>query len=72
MRKHLLSPEQAYNAMFVFIDRYYVRTGRSPELGALLGDLQMNRDGLPMDPASWGDWLAAIQEATKIPQKGRD
>jgi len=50
MRKNLLSPEQAYSAMFVFLDQCYERTGRSPELGALLGELQMNREGRPMIP----------------------
>ena len=59
----MLAPEQAFNAMFVFLDRYYERTGRSPELGALLGELQINRDGRPFDPAAWGDWLAAVDEA---------
>lgn len=71
MRKNLLSPEQAYNAMFVFLDRYYERTGRSPELGTLLGELQRNSDGQPFDPAAWGDWLAAIIEATETQQKGK-
>ena len=52
MRKNQLSPEQAFNAMFVFLDQYYERTGRSPELGALLGELQLNRDGRPFDPAA--------------------
>jgi hypothetical protein len=70
MRKNQLSPEQAFNAMFVFLDQYYERTGRSPELGALLGELQLNRDGRPFDPAAWDDWLAAINKATEMPQKG--
>ena len=66
----MLSPEQAFNAMFVFLDQYYERTGRSPELGALLGELQLNSDGRPFDPAAWDDWLAAISKATEMPQKG--
>jgi hypothetical protein len=72
MRKNLLSPEQAFNAMSVFLERYYERTGRSPELGGLLGQLQLSGDGRPFDPAAWDDWLAAINKATEIPQKGRN
>jgi hypothetical protein len=63
MKKQRLSPEQAFAAMFVFLDRYYGRTG-SGDIGALLGDLQLDRrDGLPIDPAAWDDWLAAVAEA---------
>ena len=71
MKKKLLSPEQAYNAMFVFLDHYYERTGQGPELGTLLGELQLNTDGRPFDPGAWDDWLAAITEATMTSQKGR-
>jgi hypothetical protein len=70
MKKQRLSPEQGFNAMFVFLDRYYRRTGRKAELGILLGELQMARNGMPFDPAAWEDWLAAINEATVVAQKG--
>ena len=69
MTKRLLSAEQAFNAMFVFLDQYYERTGRTPELGTLLGELQLNREGRPFDPAAWDDWLAAVSEATKTRRK---
>ena len=60
-KSKLLSPEQAFNAMSVFLARYYERTGGKGDLAAILGDLQMNKpDGLPMDPAAWEDWLAAV------------
>jgi len=56
-----LSPEQAFNAMFIFLNRYYERTERKGELGAVLGDIQINeQDGRPFDPAAWEDWLAAL------------
>jgi hypothetical protein len=70
MKKQQLSPEQAFKAMSVFLERYYERTGRQPELGILLGDLQIAGDGAPFDPAAWGDWLAAIDEVTPVRQKG--
>ena len=63
MRKQRLSPEQAFAAMFVFLDRYHARTGGGGDLAALLGDLQVNEeDGLPLDPAAWTDWLAAVED----------
>jgi hypothetical protein len=64
MKKKLLSPEQAFDAMLVFLEEYYQRTKGTGEIGAVLGDIQRNRgDGSPMDPAAWGDWLAAVNRA---------
>ena len=60
MSKKSLSPEQAFQAMFAFLSAYYERTEGTAELGEVLGDLQLNKDGSTMDPAAWGDWLAAI------------
>ncbi len=61
MKKKHLSLEQAFQAMFVFLDDYYQRTGGKAELGAVLSDIQLNAtDGMPADPAAWGDWLSAI------------
>ena len=72
MKKRLLSSEQAFRAMFIFLYEYYERSGRSGELVDVLGDIQVNAtDGMPADPAAWDDWLAAINEATEIPQKGK-
>jgi hypothetical protein len=64
MKKQRLSPEQAFAAMALFLQRYYARNGGSDDLAALLGDLQLNeRDSLPLDPAAWTDWLSAIEDA---------
>jgi hypothetical protein len=60
MSKRLLSPEQAFQAMLAFLSAYYERTEGTAELGEVLGDIQLNRDGSTMDPAAWGDWLTAI------------
>jgi hypothetical protein len=61
MKKKPLSPEQAFRAMFVFLNEYYQRTSGKTELGDVLSDIQLNEtDGIPADPAAWGDWLAAI------------
>jgi hypothetical protein len=62
MNKKTLTPEQAFRAMFIFLSEYYERTQRQAELASVLSDIQTNRtDGLPADPAAWGDWLAAIK-----------
>jgi hypothetical protein len=64
MKKQLLLPEQAFAAMRIFLEKYHARTGGRGDLGALLGDLQVNEeDGLTFDPAAGTDWLAAIEEA---------
>jgi len=56
-----LSPEQAFRAMQLFLERYYERGGGTGDLVAVLGDMQsMCEDGMPADPAIWTDWLAAI------------
>ncbi len=64
MKKKLLSPEQAFQAMFAFLDAYDQRTARTAALGDVLGDIRLNEsDGRPADPAAWDDWLAAIEAA---------
>ena len=60
MKKTLISPEQAFRAMFVFLDEYYKRSKGEAELGDVLGDIQLMGDAMPADPAAWGDWLSAI------------
>ena len=71
MKKKMLSSEQAFQALFVFLNDYYERTGGKAELGEVLGDIQLNSaDGVPFDPAAWGDWLAAIDQVAAVRQKG--
>ncbi|HEX3885710.1 MAG TPA: hypothetical protein VHW66_23870 [Stellaceae bacterium] len=63
MKRQRLSPEQAFAAMSIFLDRHRDRTDGG-NLAALLGDIQINeRDGRPFDPAAWSDWLDAVEEA---------
>lgn len=61
MRKqHELSPLDAYRAMTSFLQDYFDRT-RSDEIGILLGGLDLNQDGQPMDPGYWHDWMTAVE-----------
>jgi hypothetical protein len=62
MKKKLLSSEQAFRAMFIFLNEYRQCMAKKTELGDVLGDIQLNEnDGMPADPAGWGDWLSAIK-----------
>lgn len=68
VKKGFLTREQAYRAMSVYLERYCDRLAAPTEIGALLGDLEVNPDdGLPMDPAVWDDWLAAVETVLKAP-----
>ena len=68
MKKIFLSSEQAFQAMFAFLNDYYQRTAGKAELGDVLGDIQVNEsDGMPADPAAWADWIAAIDTVVKKP-----
>ena len=61
-RRQLLTSEQAFNAMSVFVERYYARTGGAGDMGSLLGDIQINpADGSPFDPAISEDWADAVK-----------
>jgi hypothetical protein len=55
-----LDDEQAYAAMVRFLEDYYERTG-ADDVGALLGELALQRDGEPADPAVRADWARAVQ-----------
>lgn len=56
--------QQAYRAMYYFLDNEYQLTG-SDELGGLLGSLSWEiwKEGTPGDPGAWQDWTVAVQKA---------
>lgn len=54
-----LASPLAYRAMVAFLEDYYARTNAN-DVGALLGDLQLDEGGQPYDPAVPADWEAAL------------
>lgn len=57
-----LTYEEAYKAMFVFLEHMY-KTTKSADIGSLLGDMSMLADGMPADNAVWPRWTEAIDQA---------
>jgi hypothetical protein len=57
-----LSPQQAFLAMYSFLDAHYQRS-KADDVGALLSSMSLLLDGRPADPAVESDWAAAVQAA---------
>jgi hypothetical protein len=58
-----MTEEQAYKAMFLYLDAYFERKPDA-ELGSVLSDIQILEDGGPADPAVTQDWKQAVRRAT--------
>ena len=58
-----LDERQAYEAMRLFLERFYARAGNDME--TLIADLTIEADGQPLDPAAWDDWLKAVTTVLK-------
>ncbi len=57
-----LTEEQAYAAMFHFLDDFYNRT-KSGDVASLLGSMSLMADEGPMDRAIAVEWRAAVKFA---------
>lgn len=55
----VLSEKQAFAAMAEFLWQYARRAG--DDLITLLGDIELEADGLPTDAAAWDDWLECVR-----------
>jgi hypothetical protein len=60
MEEKEISIEDAYKAMFYYIENLYELT-KSSDLGGFLGAMVL-LDGKPMDSAVWEDWIDAIKK----------
>jgi hypothetical protein len=58
----LVTPQQAFAAMALFLERFYKRCD---DMQTLLADLSIEADGEPLDPAAWDDWVAALEEVLR-------
>ena len=59
----MLTPDQAYLAMYSFLDAHYQRT-KSDDIGALLGSMSFLPGGSTADPAVAVEWQEAVRAAT--------
>jgi hypothetical protein len=55
-----MDEHEAFVAMSKFLWQYANRAG--DQLFNLLGDINIESDGVPTDPAAWDDWLACVRE----------
>ena len=62
MEEERLTIDEAYRAMFHFLDAYWQRT-QSDDLAGLLGGLSKLPDGCSADPAADKDFLKAVAMA---------
>lgn len=60
----MMTEQQAYSAMFFFLEQLYKRAP-SDELGSLLGAMTLLGDGSTADPAIREDWGKAVEYAMK-------
>jgi hypothetical protein len=65
-----MTSDQAYAAMFFFLEDFYQRT-HSDEIGGLLGSMSVLADGSPADGAIVADWRRAVERAMKESQAPR-
>lgn len=56
-----LTTKQAFEAMVLFLEEFYNRT-QSDDVGALLGQLILLKDGSTADPAAWDDWVECVEK----------
>jgi len=57
-----LDPEQAYLAMFAFIEEYWNVVSRPAEIGDLLSRMRYTPGAGTADPEMWKHWLAAVEK----------
>lgn len=58
-----LDPEQAYVALFGFIEEYWNRVKRPADLARLLDLMRLAPGARTQETSLWGDWLAMVEKA---------
>jgi hypothetical protein len=69
-----LSAREAFDAARHFLEAYWERGLRSSEdIAVLLSSMngEMTRDGRPLDPAQWTDWLDAVRKVEADSRRSR-
>ena len=57
-----LTEWQAFVAMFHFLEEYWEQNSRTGEVSGILSEIGENaRPGHTADPATWGEWLKAVE-----------
>ena len=60
-QKITLSLQEAYTAMYLFLEKEYEMT-QSDDIGGMLGGMSLLIDSGTADPAVWGDWLQSVEK----------
>jgi hypothetical protein len=60
-----LTEEEAFDAMYLFLEKYYART-KSDDIGSLLGDLMHGIYGATADPAAWYIWQECLEKVKHL------
>ncbi|HVE84846.1 MAG TPA: hypothetical protein VND93_18445 [Myxococcales bacterium] len=58
-----LDAEQAYIATFEYLEEYWIRVNRPPELSDILGAMRYTPGVGTAEPSLWNAWLAAFEKA---------
>ena len=59
MGEYLMDEAEAFRAMSRFLLQFANRAG--DDLLTLIGDVHIEPDGGPFDPAAWTDWLECVR-----------
>lgn len=57
--------DEAYIAMFGFLNQFYEET-HSSDVGALLGEMNLIEPRVTVDPAAWDSWEKAVSAAPSV------
>ena len=60
----MLTPEDAFTAMFEFLRNYWSEL-KTANLADVLSDLHPAERGQSSDPAMWADWMRAVRKVVK-------